>query len=163
MPPKFRVDVHPADRDEVRRLVESTGFFHPYEADVAVELVDERLAKGPPSGYHFVFLEEAGRVAGYTCYGPIACTESSYDLYWIVVDRAFQGRGFGRLLLAETERRIAELGGARVYAETSGRPLYLPTRLFYEANGYRQSAVLPDFYARGDDKVIYCKDLRAPV
>ncbi len=160
MPPIFRFDVSMSDRDEVRRLVESTGFFHLYETDVAVELVDERLAKGPASGYHFVFLEEAGRVAGYTCYGPIACTESSYDLYWIVVDRAFQGRGFGRLLLAETERRIAEQGGVRVYAETSGRPQYQSTRDFYEHFGYRKEAELTDFYAPGDAKVVYVKVVR---
>ena len=33
---------------------------------------------------------------GYVCYGPIACTVGSFDLYWIAVDRRrARGRGSG--------------------------------------------------------------------
>ena len=46
-PIELRYDVRPDDRQSVRRLVESTGVFSPVEVDVAVELVDERLAEGP--------------------------------------------------------------------------------------------------------------------
>ena len=156
---QLRYDVTPADRDAVRELCESTGFFYPEETDVAVELVDERLAKGAASGYHFVFAERHGRVVGYTNYGVIACTQSSYDLYWIVVHESCRGQGLGRLLLAETERLIHQAGGTRVYIETSSRPLYQPTRVFYERCGYHEDAVLKDFYAPQDDKVIFVRSL----
>ena len=43
---KLRSQVTPSDRDAVRRIVETTGFFRADEVDVAVELVDEALAKG---------------------------------------------------------------------------------------------------------------------
>jgi ribosomal protein S18 acetylase RimI-like enzyme len=157
--PVFRDRVVPNDRLAVRRIVESTGFFRPDEVDVAVELVDERLAKGDASGYYFLFAEEAGRTIGYACYGPIACTVGSYDLYWIAVDRDQQGRGLGRHLVTESEHRIRERGGRRVYIETSGRPQYLPTRGFYERCEYQTAAILPDFYDAGDDKVILVKTL----
>ena len=39
----------------------------------------------------------------------------------------------------------------------SNRHHYLPTRGFYLRCGYRQEALLKDFYAPGDDKVIYIK------
>ncbi len=149
----------PADVDAVREIVASTGFFHAAEIDVAVELVQEHLARGPASGYRFVFAESAGRVVGYTCYGPIACAVGSYDLYWIVVHQDCRGRGLGRWLLGETERRVAAADGRGVYAETSGRAQYEPTRRFYEACGYRCEAALRDFYAPGDDKLIYVKTL----
>ena len=55
-------------------------------------------------------------------------------------------------------RRI-QAGGRRVYVETSGRAQYEPTRRFYEACGYAREAVLTDFYAPGDDKVIYGQSL----
>ena len=151
----LRYEVTPADRDAVRELCASTGFFYPKETDVAVELVDERLAKGAASGYHFVLAERDGRMVGYTNYGLIACTQSSYDLYWIVVHESCRGQGLGRLLLAETERLIQQAGGTRVYIETSNRPLYQPTRVFYERCGYREDAILKDFYAPQDDKVIF--------
>jgi GNAT superfamily N-acetyltransferase len=155
----LRETVRPADRDAVRRLVDSTGFFFPHEIDVAVELVDERLSKGDPSGYFFVFADAGNKTVGYTCYGPIACTVGSYDLFWIAVDDACRGRGLGRRLLAASEACIARAGGRRIYIETSGRPQYEPTRAFYERCGYVCEAVLRDFYAPGDDKCIYVKDV----
>lgn len=155
----FRQTVMPADSAWVRAVVERTGVFSPAEVDVAVELVDERLAKGPESGYHFLFAERDGQALGYTCYGPIAATACSYDLYWIVVDRKHQQGGVGSALLAETEQQIGASGGRRVYVETSSRDEYRPARGFYERHGYRREAVLVDFYAPADGKVIYVKSL----
>lgn len=153
----YRDTVVPGDRQAVRRIVESTGFFSPAEVDVAVELVDERLAKGAASGYEFLFAEQDGRVLGYTCYGPIAATAASFDLYWIAIDKHCQNHGLGRRLMEQSEQRIAAAGGRAVYAETSNRPQYTPTRAFYERFGYTRAALLPDFYAPGDDKVVYVK------
>jgi GNAT superfamily N-acetyltransferase len=158
-PWSFRYDVTPADRDVVRAIVESTGFFNPAEVAVAVELVDERLTKGPSSGYHFVFAERDGRAHGYACYGQIAGTAASYDLYWIAVEASCRRTGLGRILLAESERLIREAGGQRVYVETSTRDQYLPTRAFYHRSEYRLEVVLEDFYAPGDGKAIYVKVL----
>ncbi|MEY3460234.1 MAG: hypothetical protein RL215_3391 [Planctomycetota bacterium] len=155
----LRSDVRQSDLDAVRMLVQSTRVFHDFEVDIAVELIDERLRRGEPSGYHFLFADSESdkALAGYSCWGPIPCTQGSYDIYWIAVDPRLQGRGLGRALMLETERRIAALGGRRIYLETSGRPDYLPTRRFYERCAYEVVATLPDFYADGDDKVVLVK------
>lgn len=158
----LRRGLGPGDPARVGELVRATGFFYPDEELVAVELVEEALAKGPSaSGYHFLLAERDGRLLGYSCFGPIPCTRASFDLYWIAVHPAAQGLGLGRRLIAESERRVLELGGARAYVETSGRPQYDPTRAFYRALGYAPAAELPDFYAPGDAKVIYVKVLDA--
>lgn len=156
---RLRADVTPRDPENVGSIVRATQFFRDDEVDIAVELVSERLARGEASGYHFVFAETADRSSGYACFGPIGCTVSSYDLYWIAVHPDFQGSGVGTLLIREVERRIAELGGTRVYVETSSRPKYEPTRRFYESRGYRTEAVMEDFYAPGDGKVVFVKPL----
>jgi hypothetical protein len=44
----LRSEVYPQDVENVRNIVESTGFFYPHEVKIAVELVEERLSKGPP-------------------------------------------------------------------------------------------------------------------
>jgi len=156
----YREKVIPPDRDSVRRIVVETGFFNEEEILIAVELVDAHLAHGKESGYHFLFCEdEEGRVLGYTCYGPITGTQSSFDLYWIAVDPGFQGRGIGRDLLLRTEEVILSMGGSRVYIETSSRDLYKPTQKFYFQAGYVNEALLEDFYAPGDGKIIYVKAL----
>jgi len=153
----FREEVRETDEASVREVVEATGFFRPDEVEVAAELVRERRLRGPESGYFFVFADVGGRMVGYTCYGPIACTIGSYDLYWIVVHPDYQGRGLGRLLMRAAEDRIALAGGRHIYVETSSRDQYCSTRGFYEAFGYTTAATLADFYAPGDGKVIYLK------
>ena len=158
---KLRYTVRPADMDDVRSIVESTGFFASHEVDIAVELVQTRLEHGEASGYYFVFADLDGQPVGYACYGPIGCTVGSFDLYWIVVQAAFRGHGLGRHLLHDVEGRVAHAGGRRLYVETSSRPLYVPTRGFYERFGYRAEAQLADFYGPGDAKVIYVKPMTA--
>lgn len=153
----FRDTVRPTDAAAVRDIVASSGFFADHEIDIAVELVDEHLARGLASGYHFVFIDDAAGPVGYACYGPIGCTVGSFDLYWIAVRDAARGQGLGRRLLREVERRIAALDGRRIYIETSSRELYEPTRAFYLRCGYTEEARLADFYAPGDAKVIYSR------
>jgi D-alanine-D-alanine ligase len=150
----------PEDGAVIRALATASGVFSPAEIAIAVELVEERLARGlAASGYHFLFAEPApgGTVLGYACYGPIPLTRASWDLYWIAVAPTAQRRGVGRRLLAEAERRAAAAGAGAFYVDTSGRADYAPTRDFYAACGYRVAASLPDFYAPGDAKVIFVK------
>lgn len=156
----FRSDVRPTDPADVKELVYATGFFRPDEADVAEELVAECLERGEEaSGYRFLFAELDGRLAGYACWGPIPCTVSSFDLYWIAVHPDLQGRRIGQRLLCDAEEKIRRAGGTRVYIETSHKAQYQSTRVFYDRCHYRLEAVLEDFYAPGDGKVIYSKVL----
>jgi ribosomal protein S18 acetylase RimI-like enzyme len=155
----FRSALRRDDIAAVRRLVAATGFFSAEEVTVAGELVEERLARGPASGYEFLLADAEGGLAGYSCFGLVPLTEASWDLYWIAVDPAGRRRGLGRQLLQASEAAVAASGGRAVYAETSSRPLYAPTRAFYLACGYREAASIADFYARGDGKVIFEKRL----
>ncbi|MBI1900770.1 MAG: GNAT family N-acetyltransferase [Planctomycetia bacterium] len=158
-PTTFRSGVRAEDRELVRQIVSATGYFSPSEIAVAVELVDEFLVKGAASGYQFIFAERGGRTLGYACFGHIAVTTHSFDLYWVAVRPEFQKEGIGRALVRQAEAAIASQGGKRVYAETSSREQYGPTRAFYERCGYKVDAVQDEFYGPGDGKVVYAKVL----
>ncbi len=155
----FRTEPVERDKAEIRSLLESSGFFHPWEIEVAIELIDDRLAKGAASEYLFLFAESEGEIAGYACYGPVSMAQGRFELYWIAVDAARRGQGIGKLLLARAEQHMRQLGGKYVYSETSSRELYQPTREFYRKQGFREVARVPFFYADDDDKVIYMKTL----
>ncbi len=154
-----RSEVQATDELHIGRLVIATQFFTPAEVDIAIELIRERMDKGSSSGYEFVIAEVDSTMIGYACFGEIPCTVGSYDLYWIVVDPQHQRAGVGRLLMAEVERRISQLGGRAVYIDTSGREQYASTRGFYQRCGYQRVANLPDFYAPGDPKQIYWRSI----
>lgn len=155
----FREHLLPEDPVNIKRIVTSTGFFSDAEIEIAAELATERLNKGPESGYEFIFAENAGKTAGYICYGPIPATRFSYDLYWIAVDKKYFRNGIGHKLIQTCESSVLKKCGNRIYAETSGRDQYHPTRSFYRACGYKEVARLEDFYAPDDDKVIFLKVL----
>ncbi len=96
---------------------------------------------------------------GYTCFGPRALTSGTFDLFWIAVDPAIQRGGVGRRLLEATEEAVRKLGGRLLFVETSGLPKYEATRRFYLGTGYTWEATIKDFYAEGDDLVIFTKHL----
>jgi len=143
-----------ADRGAVEAITRASGLFRADEVLVALEVFDAAAA-GDPSYTAFV-AGDAGRVDGWICWGATPCTIGTWDMYWLAVDPARHGAGIGSRLVAEMERRLAGLARL-IVVETAGRPEYAGTRAFYEARGYRRVATIPDFYAPGDDQVVYVK------
>ncbi|MBN1585860.1 MAG: GNAT family N-acetyltransferase [Candidatus Omnitrophica bacterium] len=152
---QFRDQLRAEDIGSVENILRSTGFFNEEEVRVACGLLEESLPAEKESGYLFLFADSEERTLGYACYGQIPCTQGSYDLYWIAVAEEARGKGIGKRLLEGVEQRVEAAGGRKLYIETSGKPLYEPTRAFYERCGYKVCAVLEDFYAPGDAKVLF--------
>lgn len=158
--PPPRATLVAGDPERIAALCAATGFFTEREVAVARELAEDRLAHGTASSYRFLLAEQPhGRLLGYACYGPTPCTESAWDLYWIAVHPAAQGAGLGRMLLDRVAEAARAEGGTALYAETGGKPAYAPTRSFYARAGFRAVATVPDFYARGDAKLILLRPL----
>jgi GNAT superfamily N-acetyltransferase len=128
-----------------------------FDGAIAGSAIAGSAAAGSPD-YIALGAEVAGVLAGWICWGPTPCTRGTFDLYWMAVDPALHGAGVGTALLTAMEQRLR--GIARlIVVETAGRADYAPTRAFYEARGYRPTARVPDFYAPGDDLVVYTKAL----
>jgi ribosomal protein S18 acetylase RimI-like enzyme len=156
---QFRTNATPQDINNVREIILSSGFFYDFEVPVAVELVEAGAFEGDESGYFFIFAEVDGKTVAYSCYGHIAGTDAGFDLYWIATHNDLRGSGIGKLVLEETHRKAKEMGARYIIAETSSLEKYLPTRIFYEKNGYTKDAVIADYYKPGDGKAIYVKRL----
>lgn len=149
----------PGDRPALLEAMASTRFFRPDEIEIALEVLDEALAKGPQGHYQSFTLVDAAGPAGWVCFGPTPCTVGTFDVYWIAVSADRQGRGYGARLMAFAEDGIRERGGRLAIVETNGREMYHPTRQFYRKVGYDEGARVRDFYAPGDDKVVFVKRL----
>lgn len=149
------------DRDRVRGMAEATQVFRPDEVDVALEVFDDAIA-APGVDYHALGAYDDERLVGFTLYGPTPCTVATWDLYWIVVDPQVHRLGVGRSLMAASEEAIHRLGGRLVVVETSSRDDYGPTRAFYEALGYDRAARIAEYYAAGEDLIVYTRPLAPP-
>ncbi|MBM4149294.1 MAG: GNAT family N-acetyltransferase [Lentisphaerae bacterium] len=148
------------DRDAIVGLLAACPMFRPCEVAIGVEVLDEAVKSGPEGHYQSrtAFVEDA--VVGWICWGPTPCTEATYDIYWIVVAEPHRGHRIGGSMLSAAEQEIRERGGRLAVVETSARSDYAATRKFYARHAYQQAAVVPDFYAPGDNKEIYVKPLQ---
>ncbi len=149
----------PQDAADITRLAAAERLFSAEEAACVGELLHDYLERADHNGYFFLSAESDGRIVGFACYGPTPLTHDTYDLYWILVDRAAGRRGIGRALMARVESEVRMLKGRLLVLDTSGREDYTGTRAFYESLGYVRTAVVPDFYAPTDDLVIYTRRL----
>ena len=171
------------DRAALARMLERIEQFKPEEVAVALELVDASLRDAAGSGYECLValdsspsreatagVEASGSstpaqsldlptgvdsLVGYICVGPTPMTEATWDLYWIAVDPGSQGRGIGRRLYSAFAERAIARGARQVRIETSSKESYAATGGFYERLNFSIDGRLRDFYADGDDLLIF--------
>ncbi len=145
------------DNSAVMRILKNTPEFTPAEVVLADEVISDFLFSPSGSGYFILVFEMDSRVVGYVCYGPTPITEGTWDIYWIAVDHTIQGKGIGRQLMDAAEENIKKANGRLILVETSSKPGYEKTNLFYQRIGYTEVCRIKDFYMIGDDQITYEK------
>ena len=153
-------NAQPIDSQSILRLVQATAVFNDEEILCVDEIWNEYVSLGAEkSGYNVIVYRDQNHVLGFACYGAHPLTIGTFDLYWIAVDPKAQGRGIGQDLIAATEQGVIDRHGRKLVIETSSTPAYAPARRLYEHCEYVLEASLHDFYAEGDDLLIYSKSL----
>lgn len=146
------------DREEIERILSEVRVFLPQEIEVALEVIDSYLS-GSPDYIIKVAVDETDRALGYICYGKTPLTDALWDVYWIVVGRDFQGKGIASRLMEFMEGDLIAKRARAIMVETSSIPEYKPARDFYVRRGFNEVCRIEDFYAEGNDKLIYRKNL----
>jgi GNAT superfamily N-acetyltransferase len=147
----------PEDADSILHLAGAEPLFSKEEAETVAELLEAYLTQDDHEGYFFLSALDEGKLLGFACFGPTPLTQGTFDLYWIAVSSTARGQGVGRALMAQVEDKVRALGGRVIVLDTSGRPEYERTRAFYHRIGYTHSGTVPDFYAPGDDLIIFSR------
>jgi ribosomal protein S18 acetylase RimI-like enzyme len=150
----------PSDTPALVKLTEETGVFKPMEVEALKEVLHDYHAENLKHGHRCVTFEEHGHVVGYAYYAPAAMTDRTWYLYWIAVTKHTQAKGVGGKLLKHVEDDIRKSNGRQLMIETSSLPHYELTRKFYLKHHYEQTGVLRDYYADGDDMVVFRKRLQ---
>lgn len=96
---------------------------------------------------------------GVAYYAPERMAAGTWNLYFIGVHAQRRSEGVGRALVRHVEDDLASRGARVLLVETSSLEAFARTREFYRQAGYDREACIRDFYAAGDDKVVFWKSL----
>ena len=157
-----QVDVRPSqweDRADIYAILMQSGLFGKADADCVDEMFAETWGKrrDDADNYRWLSCWHEGQMAGFACYGPESLTKDTWDLFWICVLPAMRGKGAGHALMAEAEQQARLANGRVMVIYTSSTDKYAPARRLYEGAGFIRAAVVPDYYADGDDLNIFWK------
>lgn len=107
------------------------------------------------SGATWLVADDATGVLGFAYCEPERMTVGTYNLLAIAVDPDRQGVGVGQQLVSALLDRLRDTNGRLLLVETSSLPEYARTRRFYIQLGFDREAVVREFYAAGEDKVVF--------
>jgi len=159
---EVQVAVRPSqfeDREAIYGVLMNSGIFGKADADCVDEMFVETWGKrhDDADNYRWLSCWHDGHIAGFACYGPESLTKDTWDLFWICVLPGLRGKGAGRALMSEAETQARLANGRVMVIYTSSTERYTPARRLYEGAGFIRAAVVPDYYADGDDLNIYWK------
>ncbi len=152
------IDIAPYNAVRHRRgvggILAKNGWEDRYMAGQLAEL--DALSNTPRPGTHgeVCVCRVQERLRGYVCVEYREWNRLG-QVQGLAVDPAFRRRGIATALVHRAEGFVRGKGGRGLYADTpvtneSGRS-------FYEALGYRQAYVMPEYYDEGLDGVTYLK------
>lgn len=145
-----------SDIPNLKSVLDETGLF---PSEMLAEMLRGFLSDDLSEDLWLSCLEE-GQAIGF-CYAvPETMTDGTWNMLAIAVLPSRQGAGIGGAIVRQLEDELRKHGQRLLIVDTSGRDEFAPTRGFYRKNGYREEARIRDFWAAGDDKIVFSKSLK---
>ena len=143
-----------ADLPGVSSVLDDTGLF---PTELLPEMAEPFLSGS--ADHLWLVICEGEAVLGFAYVEPERMTDNTHNLLAIAVSPARQNGGVGKALIEAVERRLAEAGGRVLLVETSSLADFEPARAFYDGLGFAREACIREFYAAGEDKIVFWKRL----
>jgi ribosomal protein S18 acetylase RimI-like enzyme len=145
----------PDDTPALVAIADESGLFQPNQLKELREMLVAYFSDN--NSDHFWITDDDDGPVGVAYCKLEPMTHQTWNLQLIAIQRDRQGQGRGATLLRHIEQTLIARGGRMLLVETSGLPEFERTRAFYRKCGYAEEARIRDFYAAGDDKIIFRK------
>jgi ribosomal protein S18 acetylase RimI-like enzyme len=142
------------DLNGVRLVLDSTGLF---PSSMVADMAELFL-----SGHaqHLWLVAVSGdQTLGFAYCEPERMTEGTYNLLAIAVSTDRQRSGIGAALIRHVENDVRDRNGRLLLVETSTDSDQDGARAFYLKDGFTEEARIRDFYAPGQTKIVFWKEL----
>jgi GNAT superfamily N-acetyltransferase len=144
------------DLPDLKSVIDSNQLF---PADMLDEMTSPFFQAGNETEFWITYQENHTPIA-VAYFAPERMTDGTYNCLLIAVHADFQGKQIGKTLMTYIEKFLKVRGHRILLVETSGLPAFERTRNFYLKNNYRIEATVKEFYAKGEDKIIFWKSLK---
>lgn len=148
----------PGDIEHILSLAEAAGLAAGSELEELAGMLGVFFDGALGDGHQWL-VDDDGSLCAAAYFAPEMMTQGTWNLYFIAVQPALQGQGRGGKLLSHVEHHLKDKGERILIIETSGLASFELTRAFYDKHGYDEEARIREFYAAGDDKVVFRKAL----
>ena len=145
----------PNDVSSLQHVVTKTGLF---SAEMLPDMLGRFLADNRGEE-RWLSREEDGAVIGFCYAAQEKLTEGTWNMLAIAVLPGCQGSGTGKAIVTHLENDLRNDGHRVLIVETSGTDGFAGTRAFYHSIGYTEEARIREFWAPGDDKIVFWKAL----
>lgn len=150
--------IRPTRYDDIaglRAVLDGTGLF---PSELLADMASGFLS-GDDGSDLWLTCDVDGSASGF-CYAvPEPLAEGAWNMLALAILPARQRKGFGAALVAELEATLRDREQRILIADTSGTDAFAATRAFYRKAGYAEEARIRDFWATGDDKIVFWKSL----
>lgn len=144
-----------ADVDELKIVLDSCELFPSEYLD---EMISDYFNNAETEDIWFTFLIDEKPIAIGYCI-PEKLTEGTYNLLAIGVSQNAQRKGVASAMMEYIEQQLKRKNGRLLLVETSSDDEQISARKLYHKIGYRQVAVIDDFWKDGEDKIVFLKHL----
>jgi ribosomal protein S18 acetylase RimI-like enzyme len=155
--PVQKLHFRPVSADDLsasKTIIDSTRLF---PSDLLDEMIQPFLTGGADETW--LLAVQGVEPVGLAYCAPERMTEDTWNLLLIAVREDWQGKGIGAALTRHLEATLVARSARLILVETSSLPAFARTRAVYRRLGYSEVACIPEFYARGEDKIIFSKKL----
>lgn len=148
-------NVTSSDIDGLKKVADSSGLFPSEYLD---EMISDYFNNPDTQDIWFTYIDNSKQVAVGYCV-PEKLTNGTYNLLAIGVSQDSQRNGVASEMMDYIEQRLKQKDGRILIVETSSDDAQMSARKFYKKIGYKQMAVIKDFWSDGEDKIVFTKRL----
>lgn len=152
------MEIQPTTRDDIpglKTVLDATGLF---PTELLPDMIRGYLADAEAGDIWLTGTVDAKPVC-FLYAIPETLTDRTWNLLAIAVLPQVQGTGLGGAMVTHLEKVLVARRQRLLLVETSGGPEFEQTRAFYRKIGFGEEGRIRDFYAAGDDKIIFRKAL----
>jgi ribosomal protein S18 acetylase RimI-like enzyme len=145
------------DTEALMTIVESSGQFDAQSLNNVKGTLLEYL-EGQSDGLWLT--ADDGEPVGVAYCAPELVTNGTWNLLMLWTRKDKSSKGHGSALVEHVEKELMSRCARLLIVETSGLPDFEAARTFYAKCGFTQEASIKNFFAHGDDKIVYTKPLQ---